>query len=616
VPGLVGFIKPDSSVDGARAFLAQMARALEVDDRYEVALHHEAGVGLGRVGLSFLGSEGEVVWNQDQTRCLVMEGELYDTAALRQSVSEEGRQCEVCGQAELVLCLYERFGEDFVTRLNGAFVAAIWDRSARRLLLVNDRLGLFPLYYARVNRDLLFASGVRGLLADAELNRTVDLVAMNEFLVYDHALDDRTLLTSVRRLPQGSILAFCEGQLTIRRYWTLRYPDVYEPQAESAYVEQFEHYLRQAVTRQQPGDRPAGVLLSGGLDSRLLLGALCELGAKIHTLTFGIPGCDDARFAAEVAATLGTQHHFLELKPDWLLDFAEEAVRLTDGLGNIVNLHVMATRETQCRYAQVLYKGVMGGNLLGFALKRQMWADYEPKTRHEVHLEVHASKGLVNYDRLEQRRLFADTFQAQVGDAAFQAYREAMDAAGVSQLANQQLYFDLTQRVPRMALNGVEVARSRAVVRLPYADNDLLDSVLRTPPGYLFERYLPKAALAKYFHRLAKIPLAETGRPLSFCARDVLVQVKSLLSWHLRRFGLGWLAAPERRPYKDYHGWFRTVLRPWVEGTLLQRRALDRGYFNPAFIRQLVAEHVGGANHGVRLGALLTLELWHRQFLD
>jgi hypothetical protein len=167
-----------------------------------------------------------------------------------------------------------------------------------------------------------------------------------------------------------------------------------------------------------------------------------------------------------------------------------------------------------------------------------------------------------------------------------------------------------------MTLNGVEAARGRAVVRLPFCDNDLLDFALKVPPGFLFERYLPKAALIRYFPRLARIPVAGTGRPLASCARDVLIQVKGMISWHLEKRGLGRLAPGGQRPYKDYNNWFRNQLRPWVEDTLLNRRTLDRGYFKPEYVRRLLAEHAGGANHAVRLGALLTLELWHRQFVD
>lgn len=590
-----------------------MADALESDLRFSRALHAEPGVGLGRIGLGFSGSGGEVVWNDDRTLGLIMEGELYDAPALERAVAD-GRP--VRSQAELMLRVYERCGTRCLGRLNGAFAVAVWDRRERQLVLFNDRLGLHPLYYAEVSGRLLFGSGVRALLADPGLSRTVDVVALHQFLIHDHVLDGRTFLESVQLLPQASVLTYRDGAVAIHPYWQLRYPEHYEPRPEEAYVEQLGHHLRQAIRRQRETARPSAMLLSGGLDSRLLLGLLCEEGGDVQTFTFGQPGCDDAVVAAEVAKACRTRHRFFELKADWLADMAEAAVRSTDGLGNIVNLHAMANVEAQSRHADVLYKGFLGDALLGFAVFRQMWGDYDDRARFEVHRGVHRANGVLNYEPADEPQLLTDAFRARAGDGAYQAYRDGMDRSGSRQLANQRLFFDLTQRVPRMTLNGVEVARTRAVVRLPFSDNDLVDFALTVPPGFLFERYLPKAALVSLFPGLARIPIASTGRPLRSCARDVIAQVRTLMAWHLRKYGLEGLASQRRRPYKDYDTWFRTVLRPWVEHLLLDRRTLDRGYFKPDYVRQLVAAHMNGTNHAVRLGALLTIELWHRQVID
>jgi len=611
----VGFVTPASSADDAGALLARMAAALDQGDHLRQILYHEAGVGIGRVGFEFAGSGTEVVWNHDRTLALVMEGELYDAPTLEQTLSN-GHEAPPKHHADLMLRVYERGGAAGLHRVNGAFAVAVWDRRERQLVLFNDRLGLHPLYYAQVNGGLLFGSGVRSLLAAPALNRTVDLVAINQFLVHDHVLDDRTLVESVRLLPQASVLTFRDGALSIRPYWRLRYPEQYKPQAEEAYVEQLEHHLRQAVRRQRPDGRPAAMLLSGGVDSRLLLGLLCEEAGPVQTFTFGVPRCDDAVVAAEVARACGTAHRFFELKPDWLAGMADDAVRATDGLGNIVNLHAMANVEAQSRHAGVLYKGFLGDALLGWALRRQMWGDYADNDRYEVHRAAHRFHGVLNYEPHEEARLFTDAFAARVGDGVYSAYRDGMNRSGSHQIGNQRLYFDLTQRVPRMTLNGVEVARTHAIVRLPFGDNDLLDFTLTVPPGFLFERYLPKAVLIQRFPKLAGIPVAGTGRPLRSNARDIMAQVKGLLSWHLKKRGLGRLAPAERRPYKDYDAWFRTVLRPWVEHILLDRRTLDRGYFRPDYVRGLVAGHMQGTNHAVRLGALLSIELWHRQFVD
>ncbi len=618
MPGLIGFVKKDKLAQ-PDDYLRKMAQALESDPRYRLDLYQGDEVGLGRVGLDFLQPEAQPIWNEDNSLCLFMEGEIYDYAGWKPWLLERGHRFKSDSVAELVLHLYEELGEEFAVKLNGAFIIAIWDRQAQKLLLANDRLGLFPLYYAQVNGGLIFGSGVRALLAEPALPRTVDPVTVNQFLVFDHALDDRTLLSNVRRLPPASLLKFYHNQLNIHPYWVLTYPTLYQKQDEAVYFEQLKHYLGQAVTRQKPNNQSAGVLLSGGLDSRILLALLLDDGlaaGTFHTFTWGIPGCDDARFAREVAAKVGTQHHFFELKPDWLLDLAVDAVRLTDGLGNIINLHALATLAEEAQHAQIIYKGFMGDAMFGYALKRQMWADYDDQTRYQVHLGVHNEHGVINYDQAEQKKLFTEEFQNQVGCAVYQAYQEGMDRSGVKQLANQRLYFDLTQRVPRHTLNGVEVARSRMIVRLPFCDNDLLDFTLTVPPGFHFERYLIKTVFGQTYPKLAQIPFTEANLPLISCAREIRLRAGHLLRWHLGRAGFGWMLGQEGRPYKDYTNWFRTVLRPWLEDTLLSNRALGRGYFKPDYVRQLVAAHLAGENHTVRLGALLTLELWHRQFID
>jgi asparagine synthase (glutamine-hydrolysing) len=125
-----------------------------------------------------------------------------------------------------------------------------------------------------------------------------------------------------------------------------------------------------------------------------------------------------------------------------------------------------------------------------------------------------------------------------------------------------------------------------------------------------------KRALLDHYPKLAQIPLTENNLPLVACARDVLIRSQRVAAWHLHQLGLRRSPHISSRPYSNSNLWFRTVLRGWVTDTLLSPRTLERGYFNPNFVRRLVEEHMNGMNHATRLGALLSLELWHRQFLD
>jgi asparagine synthase (glutamine-hydrolysing) len=618
MPGLFGYVKHLESA-GAETLLSSMARALDSTSAPGgIYSYYDAHAGVGRAGLGVLNPEPQPVWNEDRTLCLVMEGELFDRDELRSELESRGRTRAGGGDAELLLQLYECYGDECAARLNGIFVAALWNRRTRTLTITNDRLGLQPLYYAKVGDGLIFASGVRALLADPCLSRATDSAAIQQFLAFDHVLDDRTLLGNVRLLPQASVLRFSRRHLRIRPYWRLVYANQVKLRPEDEYRDELVAILRRAVARQAPGETPAGLLLSGGLDSRVLLAHLREETdvGKLHTFTWGIPKCDDARISSKLAALTGTPHHFFELKPDYLLHTADEAVRITDGLGNIVNLHALAVASDVARHARIVYKGFLGDAMLGFALRRPFWADYAPDDAIRVHLSVHDVQGVLNYDRDELSKLVVDSLGSRIDEEVFGAYRAGMERSGNTQLALQRLYFDLTQRVPRMTLNGVEVVRSRAAVRLPFADRELVDFSLSLPPGYHFERYLIRSAFTQAFPEYAKIPVSDTGLPMISCARDLVLRTRHFALWHLANSGINWLNRPARRPYKDYGLWFRTGLRSWVEETLLAPKSLERGYFRPQYVRNLVSEHMGGADHAVRLGALLTLEIWHRLFLD
>jgi asparagine synthase (glutamine-hydrolysing) len=614
MPGLIGFVG-DSEDD---ALLAKMGQALEPEPLFKRDLYQAQAWGLGRVHLAVLNPQPQPVWNEDRSRCLVLEGELYNAPSLRQGLTDQGAPLPA-GDAALILHLYEQEGAAFIHRLQGAFTVAIWDQQTRQLLLANDRLGLYPTYYAQANGRFLFASGVRALLADPHLTRTVNRVGMAQFLTFDHLLGDQTLLQEVSLLRGSSLLTWQDGRFHIDTYWEPTHPQQYQLYSEETWMESLLYQLKQAVRRQAPGDLPAGMLLSGGMDSRVLAILLRDVGGAgkrpLPTFTWGIPGCDDARAAREVANYVGFPNQFDELKPDWLLAVAEEAVRATDGLGNVVNLHARANLEQQVPHAQLFYKGFMGDAMFGFALRHQHWADYDTPTSTEAHLSVHRDQGVITFEPAEQPNLFTAEMGRQVGTAVLDSYRAGMDEAGSTQLADQRIYFDYRQRVPRMTINGVEVVRSRAAVRLPFCDYELMDLALTIPPGLRYRRRLMRDTFIRYFPEMAQIPLPDTGLPMISCARDIRLRSEDWLRWHLSE-RVSWIKRNRKRPYKDYNAWFRTILRPWVEETLLNPHSLERGYFQPQYVRQLVQDHMAGHNHTIRLGALLSLELWHRQFID
>ncbi|MBE0411239.1 MAG: hypothetical protein IBX69_16070 [Anaerolineales bacterium] len=616
MPGLVGFVGTPPQ-GGSEKLLAAMLDALNPENGYQVDHYHSPAASLGRVTLGVVNSEPQPVWNEGGTICLFLEGEIYDYEDDASSLQSQGYHFDIDNQAEYLLQRYLRFGEGFVDHLNGSFAIAIWDQDAQKLLLISDRLSTYPLYYARVNGRLLFASGVRALLADPTLPRKTDPAGIAQFLTFDHLLNDRTLLNSVKLLRQASVLRYSDGQIDIRPYWQAQYPEHYDLRSEGEWMEQFISLVDQAVRRQSEHNAPLGILLSGGIDSRMILPSLVNhTHQPIHAFTWGNSQCDDLRYAREVANLIGVDHHFFDLKSDWLKDKAEEAVQLTDGMGNLVNLHALATLEGETQYSRVIFKGFLGDAMMGFGQRHQHWATYDQATSLKAHLSVHRDQGVITFEPDDHHQLFTDSFRQEIGSVVLDEYITGMHASQAASLADQRLYFDYYQRVPRMTLKGIEVVRSQAVVRLPFCDNDLIDFSIELTPGLRYERRLMKNAFIKNFPHLAQIPITETGLPMMMCARELRIRAGRLLRWHLHERGIFKGSLQEKRPYANYNLWFRTVLREWVESILLSPRSLERGYYNPDYLRKVIAEHMQGANFAVHIGALLSIELFHRLYLD
>lgn len=617
MPGLIGFVDGSHGRD-AEPIMQKMAHALEPEDRFNTEYIAEGGLGIGRVTLGILNPEPQPIWNEDQTICLVMEGELFDYQDLKNKLSQKGHQFRVNNDAEFVLHLYEEVGCDFIHQLNGAFALAIWDTKSRRLIVANDRLGLQPTFYARTSNGVTFAGGVRAVLADTAVSRDVDHVGLAQFLTFDHCLHDHTYVEAVRLLPPGSIMTWQDGRLEITPTWRPKHPRQYELIDEHDWIDMTAAAMRTAVKRQANGDLRLGMLLSGGLDSRYLLALLRDglVTDEFHTFTWGIPNCDDARFAKEMASKCGTSHHFYELKPDWLLGLADECVRRVDGMGNVVNLHARATLDQQAPHTDVLYKGFLGDAMAGFAQMYPHWADYNDETRIQAHWSVHRMQGVITLEQDEQDELFSDYFKAMIGNGVLAGYKKGMDDSGSTLLADQRIYYDYRQRVPRQTLNGVEMARARTAVRLPFADNDLVDLFLRIPPGLRDGRRVMRDAFIKSYPHLAKIPVPNTGLPMIDCARDVRIRGERLLRWQLNKV-FKQISYTGQRPYKDYSNWFRGPLKNWAEDILLSQKHLERGYYKPDVVRRLVQEHMSGQNdHIIKLGAMISVELWHQQTFD
>ena len=255
---------------------------------------------------------------------IVFNGAIYNHPELRVELEGHGYRFQSHGDTEVMLKAYHKWGQSFVERLNGMFAFAIWERDSGRLLLGRDRLGIKPLYYAPLSGALRFASTLPALLAAGGVDSAIDPVALHHYMSF-HAVVPAplTLLTGVRKLPPATLMTIePDGSRSSHCYWEARFER--QPGDESVSEDEWRERVREqlslAVRRRLVADVPVGVLLSGGLDSSLIVGLLAEHGQQgLNTYSIGFESVgseegDEFRYSDIVAKHFGTQHHQIRVQ--------------------------------------------------------------------------------------------------------------------------------------------------------------------------------------------------------------------------------------------------------------------------------------------------------------
>src|SRR5712692_369967 len=320
--GIAGIVKlnPLERVNEAR--LKRMRDALRHRGPDGAGLWIDGPVGLGHRRLAIVDVAGghQPMANEDQTVWIVFNGEIYNHAALRPELEARGHRYRTRSDTETILHLYEEEGERCAERLQGMFAFAIWDRTRGRLLLARDRLGIKPLYFACTDRELLFASEIKAILAAGSIRPEFNEAILPEFLATRFVAGEETFFRGIRKLLPGRTLSWslAEG-LHERRYWQL---PIGTDGAETPLRErasELRNRLAVSVRSHLMSDVPLGLFLSGGLDSSGLAALMAPMVSdRIRTFSVGFDdsGSNELPFARLAVRAVGAQHHEVVLSPD------------------------------------------------------------------------------------------------------------------------------------------------------------------------------------------------------------------------------------------------------------------------------------------------------------
>ncbi|MDP7035661.1 MAG: asparagine synthase (glutamine-hydrolyzing), partial [Planctomycetota bacterium] len=332
------------------------------------AWHHDARrqVGLGHRRLSIIDlSENahQPIPNEDRTLWIAVNGEIYNFRELRDQLLQRGHTFRSGSDSETILHLYEEHGIDFVHEIDGMFALALWDARSGKLILVRDRIGKKPLYWARQKSALIFGSEIKALLPFPNFHARFDPEVLPILLALGYVPSPRTCHQGVFKVPPGSFLLAEPGQEPrIERYWDL---DFENPLSNDLDPERTLHEtLDAAVQKRLVSDRELGAFLSGGVDSSIVVSTMARLGPAPLTFTIGFEGePDEVPHAKRLAKHVGAKHIVRKVQPD-TIGLLDRLVHLHDEpFGDTSSIPTHAVCQLAREHAVVALSGDGGDEL-------------------------------------------------------------------------------------------------------------------------------------------------------------------------------------------------------------------------------------------------------------
>ncbi len=580
-------------------------------------------IGLGHRRLSIIDLAGgsQPVANEDERLFVVFNGEIYNFIELREELKRKGHRFKTASDTEVIVHAYEEWGTECVTRFNGIFAFALWDREKKNLFLARDHLGVKPLYYAEVNGNLYFASEIKSILQFPGFRREVDLKSLGELFTFHYVPSPNTLFRGIKKIPPATFL-FCNGNgIQMKRFWNWR-PEIRRAEPEEELIREYRDLLQDAIRLQLRSDVPVGLFLSSGSDSGALLAAMRsnETG-PIHTFTLGFEdgaGTNETDDARELARHFDTDHREMLIGPrDYETYYERYLWDIEEPVGN----------ETAAAF---FFVSKMASEKVKVALTGQgadePWAGYHryigvrlstlysrlPRflTRplgEMIYLLPRNERLKRGVDSLGERdvltrftkiysffnqnlkdRLFQDWVKEEMGydrwdprEALAPMQEKVRDMDPLSQM----LFLDTRTNLPDdlLMVNDKTSMANSLEARVPFLDYRLVEFIETLPPHLKL-----KGLRGKYLHK------------------------KAVASWLPK----GWTRKKKKGFANPITKWFRGKMGSYVEECFRAPDSALNTYFRPETLNRILTLHREKKEEYIRhIDLLISFELWHRRFV-
>jgi asparagine synthase (glutamine-hydrolysing) len=616
MPGIVGFVSNNSTEE---ELLDRMIDSVKHKEWQRIDKYAEPPFNIARVHLGIFNPEPQPIFNEDKTLCIFMYGKIYDYEEEMEKLKDTHNFIHN-NDPEFCLHAYEEYGTKFVKVLNGAFNIVICDFKMGAIIIINDRYGLCPIHYTISKDKLLFSSEIKAILSTNILKKELNDETIADFFAFGEIFGNKTFFKGIEVIPPASVFTYdnYRKNISIEQYCDLNYEPDYN-KSEDEFVDELVKSFEKAVEIRMKDNLRYGVALSGGLDCRVVVGAINKKRRKdVITITFGIPGCDEAKIAEVVSNVAGTKHTFIPIDPDEVLTpYPEKVVYLTEGVIPIHVSHQVFVYEKLKLYVDVVFDGLAGELLHGGYLNKQV---FKAKNDTEL-LEILYKRRVFSDDIMA--KLFTDDYYTKIRDMPFQSVKSSLDETS-GHPANRYDYFMARNRQRRFIFcAGNNIIRNTAENIAPIYDNNFFDIILKIPPGLRFQHRIYRKFLKKLAPELARIPYNTTmiraDAPLILWEIASLYQAaKGIFERRTWKISRGKIHLTNKRHYAPVDEWLRVNpnWRKFARDTLLSDESCIKDYCRQEFIETLIEEHESGkANHFAKINQLITFELFLRMFI-
>jgi asparagine synthase (glutamine-hydrolysing) len=622
--GIAGIFNKSGISEGQQACLKRMGDVMIHRGPDGEGYHVEESIGLVHRRLSIIDVEGgrQPLCNEDGTIWTAFNGEIYNYIELRDQLIQKGHIFKTSSDTEVIVHLYEEKGDSFVQYLRGMFAIALWDRAKKRLVLIRDRLGKKPLYYASCKDSFVFASEIKALLELSDVPREIDNEAMVDYFSLLYIPAPKSIFRSIRKVRPAHYLIIDSHGSREKPYWDLSFDEI-DTRSEQQWCEDLLQAYEEAVKLRLRSDVPLGAFLSGGVDSSSVVALMSRMnGRGVNTCSVGFDEkeFDESPYAAEFAKVLNTDHHEETVRPDalsildklvWFYDepFADSSAVPTYYVSQAARRHVTVALsgdggdENFAGYRRY-YHDVVENRLRAYIPQRVrgpvfrtlgQWypkLDWAPKVlRAQATFRAFSRTPVAGYfysvsgikPELKCKLLSGDLHRSTKGYDPLVIFDDFYHKPKTADHLSRLQYLDIKTYLVDDILVKVDRASmaNSLEVRCPILDHKFMELIARIPSSLKL-----KDARGKYIFKKALEPVLPN---------EILTRQKQGFAVPLAQ-------------------WFRGELRNASAEILLSQDPL--GVLNQGVVAALWKKHQSGiSDHSTALWGLLMYRLWQGKFL-